>query len=202
MFLPCRPCCGAALAPCPPVPEDITAVEVDLRWSGSPFKLYSSNADGEIVFEVADLSSWTGTYSLSKVSSTRWQYDFAPRSDGAVPYMFYLANSNYFAFYNPPSVFAKEYNGVTYDTFETCWDPANPRASEYTSACSRTWPLAAFNAGIVMGQFGSVTDLTGGSGGFTQARRCDGSGIDFIGWTATGRVGDPRVYIDDLRIYE
>ena len=140
MFLPCRPCCGPALAPCPPVPGDITAVEVDLRWSGSPFKLYSNNADGEIVFEVADLSSWTGTYSLSKVSSTRWQYDFAPRSDGAVPYMFYLANSNYFAFYNPPSVFAKEYNGVTYDTFETCWDTANPRASEYTSACSRAWP--------------------------------------------------------------
>ena len=205
MFVPlgCSPCCGATPpAPCPPVPEDITAVEVDLRWSGEPFRVYSNQGDGEIVFEVADLSSWTGTYSLSQVSATRWEYNWAPRSDGVVPNIFYLSNSDYIAFYNPPGVFCKEWNGSEYIVFETCWDPQNPRASQYTSVCTREWPLAAFNSGIVMSSFGATTDLTAGSGGTTVARRCVGTNIGLIGWTSAGRVGDPRVYIDDVRTYQ
>jgi len=203
MFIPmgCSPCCGGP-PPCPPVAEDVTAVEVDLRWSGEPFRVYSSLGDGEIVFEVADLSSWTGTYSLSKVSATRWEYNWAPRSDGVVPNIFYLANADYIAFYNPPSVWGRDWNGVEYIDFESCWEPQNPRASQYTSVCTRTWPLAAFNSGIVMSQFGATSDLTGGTGGTAGARYCDGTTIGYIGWTDAGRVGNPRVYIDDVRVFQ
>ena len=56
MFLPCRPCCAtASQIDCADLDKDlITSVEVDLRHDGE-FKVYSSNMDNEVVFNMGSL---------------------------------------------------------------------------------------------------------------------------------------------------
>lgn len=200
MFLPCRPCCGAALAPCPPDRTLITAVEVDLRNDGL-FEVLSSSMDGEWVFRT-DYSSLTGTYSLTNVGGYLWRYTFPDRGDGVSPYIEYNATFDSIRLYDTFAQSARStyYTAPVYSAFTTCW-LAGQNANFHNTLCTKTFPLLAWNSALVMGQFATTTNLNSGSGGIAQARVCGTSSYDFISWTATGRSGDPNIYYDAVRVY-
>lgn len=195
MFLPCRPCCNN-LAECPPDRTRIQSVEVDLRNDGL-FEVLSSAMDGEWVFRT-DYSSLTGTYALSDVGGYLWRYFFPDRGDGVQPYIEYNATFDSIQLFEPFSQSARGYSG--YNAFSTCWQSPSSALFQGT-VCARTFPLIAWNSALVMGQFGTTTNLNAGSGGFSQARVCGTASYDFISWTATGRSGDPNIYYDDVRVY-
>jgi len=204
VFIPmaCSPCCSPQPAPCPVAADDVTAVEVDLR-SGGEFKVLSNVGDGEVVFQT-DFTSMTGTFSLTETSTNVWRYSFPARADGVQPYIEFRAANDTIALWEPPSQgLCKSYNGSTYTTFTSCWTSglASSHGPIRTSACSRTYPVVAWNSALVEGQNGSTTNLAAGSGGYAQARHCTGGGFSSIPWTSSGRTGDANIYFDALRIY-